>query len=369
MTGKFEQRIYAKRLELLRERLVKNGAGAVLAANPANIYYYTGFSGEDSFLLVGEDELCIISDGRYAEAISKEAPWVNFELQRSGGNGSWLDIVAALCEKWQVKELTFEADFVSFRAYAGLKAAAPGLELTDCGELLSIGRMVKDAGELEILREVAAIGDKVMYSIERFFKPGITEKELAREIDYAFQGFGADGLSFPTIVAAGANGAKPHAHPSDYQFKAGDFVTIDMGGRLYGYCGDMTRTVAIGYADDEHKAAYELVLTAQTTALAGLKPGMPGKAGDAIARDIIEAGGMGEYFVHSLGHGVGVEIHELPNLSRAEETLLTPGHVVTVEPGIYLPERFGLRIEDTAIITEKGAEPLTHYPKQLLFFK
>jgi Xaa-Pro aminopeptidase len=342
---------------------------AVLAANPANIYYYTGFHGEDSYLLIGFDNVCIISDGRYAEQINQDAPWAECVLQRSGGNGSWLQIIAGLCERWAVKELSFEADHISCRDYTELKKAAPGLEMSDCGDLLSAGRMIKDEHELCLLQEVAALGDQVMQSIERFFKPGITEKELAKEIDYAFLSLGADGLSFPTIVAAGPNGAKPHAHPSDYQFKAGDFVTIDMGGRLHGYCGDMTRTIAIAYADDEHKAAYELVQNAQATALEKLRPGLRGFEGDAIARNIIAEAGFGEYFVHSLGHSVGLEIHEQPNLSPSDKTILCPGHVVTVEPGIYLPDRFGLRIEDTAVITDKGAEALTHYPKQLLFFK
>ena len=207
-----------------------------------------------------------------------------------------------------------------------------------------------------------------MKMIEKYLRPGITEKEIAREIDYAFLSLGAERTSFPTIVAAGKNGAKPHAKPSDYLLKAGDLVTMDFGGVYQGYCGDMTRTVAIGYADEKQKELYQLVLQAQTYAVANLRAGMTTHEADALARDIIADAGYGEYFSHSLGHGVGLEIHEHPFVRKNGQEVLAVGQVVTVEPGIYIPDWGGIRIEDTVVITEKGAVPFNHYPKQLRCF-
>lgn len=360
--------MYAKRVDGLRKIYRENGFDGVLMANPANIYYYTGFYGDDSKVLVCGDYVALLTDGRYTEQAAKECPDIPLLVQ-SVENGSWLYLLKRACEEHGIEKLGFEGDFITYREFASMADNMNDIELYDSRDVISANRIIKDEAEIQLLREVAAIGDQVLTSVEKYLKPGITERELAREIDYAFLKFGAEGLSFPTIVAAGENGAKPHAKPSDYQFKAGDFVTVDMGGRYKGYCGDMTRTLVIGYADEKHRELYDLVLAAQDYAEKHIMPGMTAGEADALARDIFVKNGYGEYFTHSLGHGVGLEIHEAPSLRPREDYVLKAGNIVTVEPGLYIGGLGGLRIENTVLITEKGAEPLNHYPKALKVFK
>ena len=362
----FEQ-MYSRRVAQLRKLFTANDLDAVLMANPANIYYYTGFYGDDSKLLVCQDYLALLTDGRYTEQANKECPDVPLLVQ-SASNGPWYKLLAQACNDNNIKKLTFEGDYVTFSEYKIMSENLPNTELSDSGSVISQARLIKDENEIKLLQEVAAIGDKVLESVEKYFKPGITEKELAREIDYAFMALGCEGLSFPTIVAAGENGAKPHAKPSEYQFKAGDFVTIDMGGRYKGYCGDMTRTVVIGFADDKHKELYDLVLAAQDYAEKNIRPGMTGGEADALARKILTDAGYGEYFSHSLGHGVGLEIHEAPTLRPNDNYALQVGNIVTIEPGLYISGFGGLRIENTVLLTENGAVPLNKYPKAMKVF-
>lgn len=359
--------MYGKRVENLRKLFAENGFDAVLMANPANIYYYTGFYGDDSKLLISRDYSALLTDGRYTEQANKECPDVPLLVQ-GADNGTWYELLALACKDYNITNIAFEGNFVTFFEYKKMRDNLPNVKLADADGIISHARLIKDEKEIELLREVASIGDKVLKSVEKYFKPGITEKELAREIDYAFMAFGCDGLSFPTIVAAGENGAKPHAKPSEYQFKAGDFVTVDMGGRYKGYCGDMTRTIVIGFADDRHKELYELVLSAQDYAEKNIHAGMTGGEADFLARKILTDAGYGEYFSHSLGHGVGLEIHEAPTLRPNDKYILKVGNVVTVEPGLYIGGFGGLRIENTVLITENGAVPLNKYPKNMKVF-
>lgn len=358
---------YEERRNALRALCKKCGFDGILMVNPANIYYYTGFYGDDSKVLIGEDGVALLTDGRYTEQAARECPDVPVLVQ-SVKNGSWLQLLEKVCRKQKMKRLAFEGDFITYQEYAGMKETLEGIMLADSQDILATGRMVKEEEEIYLLQKVAKIGDQVLTSVEKYLKPGITEKELAREIDYAFLKLGAEGVSFPTIVAAGKNGAKPHAKPSDYAFAAGDFVTIDMGGRYEGYCGDMTRTFAIGFADDRHKELYELVLRAQDYAEKRIRPGMTAGEADALARDILTEAGYGTYFSHSLGHGVGLEIHEAPSLRPGDDYVLRPGNIVTIEPGLYIGDFGGLRIENTVLLTEDGAIPLNHYPKTLRVF-
>ncbi|MGI5825754.1 MAG: M24 family metallopeptidase [Bacillota bacterium] len=359
--------MFDKRLNRLRVLYKENNFDGVLMANPANIYYYTGFYGDESKVLVCDDYIALLTDGRYTEQAAKECPDVPLLVQ-GVENGSWIYLLEKACRANNVKSLAFEGDFVTYKEFASMEESLRQIKLYDSRNIISAGRVVKDETEIKLLRKVAEIGDRVLESVEKYLKPGITEKELAREIDYAFLKFGAEGLSFPTIVAAGENGAKPHAKPSDYQFKAGDFVTIDMGGRYKGYCGDMTRTFVIGFTDDKHKELYDLVLSAQDYAEKHIKAGMTTGEADALARNILVKAGYGEYFSHSLGHGVGLEIHELPSLRSRDEYILQAGNVVTVEPGLYISGFGGLRIENTVVITQNGAVPLNKYPKNLKVF-
>ena len=366
------QQPYERRLFSLRSLLAYHQLDGIIIASPANIYYYSGFSGEDSWLFIGRSAIGLLTDGRYTEQAAKECPEVPVFCQ-GGNHGNWVTLLAEICQQENIQKLAFEGAVFTFQQFVEMRDGLNPNEkqqvlLYDAKELLLQGRLIKEEEELECLRKVAAIGDDVMKMIEKYLRPGITEKEIAREIDYAFLSLGAERTSFPTIVAAGKNGAKPHAKPSDYLLKAGDLVTMDFGGVYQGYCGDMTRTVAIGYADEKQKELYQLVLQAQTYAVANLRAGMTTHEADALARDIIADAGYGEYFSHSLGHGVGLEIHEHPFVRKNGQEVLAVGQVVTVEPGIYIPDWGGIRIEDTVVITEKGAVPFNHYPKQLRCF-
>ena len=230
----------------------------------------------------------------------------------------------------------------------------------------SVLRQVKTREEQEILRQAEAIGDRAYAKVLPHLRPGISEKQVAAWLEFYMKEEGAEGFSFDTIAASGEHSAMPHAVPTDKVLAEGDFLTMDFGCLYRGYCSDMTRTVVIGQASDKQREIYETVLRAQETALQGIRPGMTGKEIDALARDVIVDAGYGECFGHALGHSVGLEIHECPNFSTKEKTVIQPGMVITVEPGIYVEGIGGVRIEDVVIITEDGCENITHSPKQLL---
>ena len=227
-------------------------------------------------------------------------------------------------------------------------------------------RSVKTSDEIESIKKAQAIAEEAFNHILTFIKPGVTEKQIALELDFYMLSHGAEALSFETIAVTGEKTSMPHGVPDDVIVKEGDLVTMDFGAVYKGYHSDMTRTVAVGKASDEQKKIYDVVLSAQKNALSVLKKGLPCAEADKAARSIIEEAGYGEYFGHGTGHGVGVEIHEGPNLSPRSTQKLQAGNVVTVEPGIYIPEKFGVRIEDMALITEKGYENLTSSPKELI---
>ena len=227
-------------------------------------------------------------------------------------------------------------------------------------------RSVKTEEEQALLARAEAIGDAAFAQICTVLKAGMTEREAAAELEYLLKKNGAQGFSFETIMASGAHSSMPHAVPTDKVIEDGDFVTMDFGCIYEGYCSDMTRTVAIGHADDEQRSVYETVLRAQRAAIDAIRPGMTGEEADAVARAVIQKAGYGSCFGHALGHAVGLAIHEDPRLAPGNETVLEPGMAVTIEPGIYLPGRFGVRIEDLVVITADGCRDLTHSPKELL---
>ena len=226
--------------------------------------------------------------------------------------------------------------------------------------------MVKTPDELFRIIKASAMGDRCFEHILDFIRPGMTEKQIADEIERTFDKMGSEGLSFPTICVSGVNTVKPHGEPSDKVIEEGDFITIDMGGSVEGYCGDMTRTVALGGVSEEQAVVYETVLTAQLAGLEALGPGVKCFDVDKICRDIITDAGYGEYFVHGTGHGVGREVHESPTLNTKSNEVLEENMPVTVEPGIYIPDKFGVRIEDLAIITGFGIINTNRSPKELI---
>ncbi len=267
------------------------------------------------------------------------------------------------------KSVAVEADRMTLKQYADFVRALDGIDIVADGVLdaaITDIRSVKDKSEVEKIIKAQRIAEDAFRHILTFIKEGVTEKEVALELDYHMLSHGADGLSFETIAISGKNTSKPHGVPSDKKIEKGDFVTMDFGAVVEGYHSDMTRTVAVGFVSEEQRTVYNTVLEAQAKAQLAARSGELCKNVDRAARGVIENAGCGEYFNHSTGHGVGVEIHEYPNLSPVCEKALKAGNVVTDEPGIYIPERFGVRIEDMLLITESGCENLTRAPKELI---
>ena len=350
---------------------------ALLLTDAANMRYVSGFTGE-GYVYLSKESRMVVTDSRYTIAARQQSP--DYEIVQWSKDGYYAELRKRI-EKEQIESLGFEDQVMTVAAYKKLKEKLTGenllkdeltntpalkVTLVPIEEKVTALRAVKTEEEMKKIRQAEAIGDRAYARIIKKLQPGMTEKQVAAWLEFYMKEEGAEGLSFETIVASGMHSAMPHAVPTDKVLEEGDFLTMDFGCMYQGYCSDMTRTVVIGKANDRQREVYETVLRAQQTALTGIRPGMTGKEIDALARDVIREAGYGEYFGHSLGHSVGLEIHESPNFSTKEDRLIEPGMVVTVEPGIYIEGFGGVRIEDVVIITENGCENITHSPKNLL---
>jgi len=344
---------------------------AALIASPVNRRRLTGFDSSDGLLFVSPGTgtapgaAVFLTDSRYIEAARGSVTACPVEELKDTASQ-----LRALCKEHRVKRLFVETGHTTLAQAARLRKDLPGvwIEARDSrvDKHLRALRMHKTAFEADCVRQAQAIAESAFESILGEIKPGVCERKIALELDYAMLRAGAEALSFETIAVAGENGSKPHGVPGDRPLRCGDLLTLDFGAVVNGYHSDMTRTVAIGEPGGEQKKIYEIVLEAQLASLASLAPGVACSEIDKRARDIIEAAGYGDHFRHGTGHGVGLEIHEAPNLSGKSKDVLATGMVVTVEPGIYLPGKCGVRIEDMALITETGYENLTNAGKDLL---
>ena len=349
------------RADRVSRRLQERGLDLLLVTDLTNVRYLTGFTGSSGIALVGPDTRRFLTDFRYVERAQNEVS--GFDVERAPG-----DLAAALGE-WpagrQVR-LGFEDDHVTVRRHAKLREKLPErVELVAAGGLVEAERAVKEPAELEAIRAAAALADDVYGWLAGFGLVGRTEREVALALEHEMRVRGAQDPSFPSIVAAAENGALPHATPRDVEIPPGTLVTLDIGARLDGYCSDCTRTWATGALDDDLAEIYELVRRTQAAALEAVRPGPTGREVDAVARDLIAAAGHGDHFGHGLGHGVGLEVHEGPRLARTDESRLVAGNVVTVEPGVYVPGRGGVRIEDLVAVTEDGCESFSSTTKNL----
>jgi Xaa-Pro aminopeptidase len=271
---------------------------------------------------------------------------------------------ATLLQEMGAKRVGFEADAIIYEDYVTLSTElGDAVELVPVGEMINDLRAIKTPEEIEILERAIHITDEAFQKVAAGIKEGDTERQIALRLDVAMRELGASGSSFPTIVASGPNAARPHHEPSDRAIGAGEPIVIDMGAMVDGYCADLTRTVWVGEPDETIRAIYPVVLQALQETEAELRPGMSGREADGIAREVISGAGYGDYFPHGLGHGVGVRVHESPSMSPRTEAPLAPGHIVTIEPGIYLPGKGGVRIEDVAVIEEDGIRVLTRAPR------
>jgi Xaa-Pro aminopeptidase len=351
------------RAERLSELVVQAGLDALLITDLVNVRYVTGYSGSNGLALVGPRTRSFLTDFRYVEQAAVE---VHPSFHRRRAPQDLLDSVSESLPGDGIR-LGFEDARMSVRQHAQLRELLPSrVELVPAAGLVERLRAVKEPEEIEAIRAATELADAACEQLLQDGLVGRTEREVVIALEYDMRKRGAQGPSFDSIVAAGPQGALPHAQPRDVAIASGDLVVIDWGAQVDGYCSDCTRTVAAGAADSEAEAVYELVLEAQLAGLGAVRAGQSGRGADAVARGVIEAGGHGERFGHGLGHGVGLDIHESPRLSQRSEDELRAGNIVTVEPGIYVPGRFGVRIEDLVLVTEDGCEILTAIPKRLM---
>lgn len=333
------------------------GEGCVLIKSYPNIFYYSGFTSEDALLLILKDRRYIITDSRYFIQARIEAP--DFELvDISKGWGYIFSLIP--CDT-----IYFEENRMSYGMYKRLSGNTK-IEFCPSQTEIDKPRRIKDNEEIRLISEAEKIGDEAFINLLEILRAGMTEREVALELEMRMKRQGASDLSFDTIVASGVRSSMPHGVASDKVIEKGDFVTLDFGCVYKGYCSDMTRTVVIGTPDSRQEEVYNLVLKAQTTAIDELYNGIACSKADKIARDVITEGGYGEYFTHSLGHSVGIEIHELPNFSPKSVDILENGNVLSVEPGIYIDGWGGVRIEDLIAVNDGKITNLSHSPKELV---
>ncbi|MFB5662012.1 aminopeptidase P family protein [Alteribacillus sp. HJP-4] len=349
------------RLRKLREILTENECGGIFINSPVNRRYITGFTGSAGAALITKDKAMFITDFRYIEQAKNQCP--DFEMVEQ--KQSIFHTAAELTDDFQVKTLAFEKDHVTFAVYELLKSRM-SCELKATSSLVEDIRLYKDKDELSVLQKAAVIADEAFDHITNYIKPGMREIDVSNELEFFMRKKGAASSSFDIIVASGKRSAFPHGVASDKKIESGELVTLDFGAYYQGYCSDITRTLAVGEPSAELKKIYQTVYEAQMKALEEIKPGMSGADADAVARDYIKKQGYGEAFGHGLGHGLGMEVHENPRLSPKGDTLLRPGMIVTVEPGIYVPGTGGTRIEDDIVITENGNSRLTLSEKELM---
>ncbi len=352
-----------RRIERLLGELEPAGVDCLLVSGAANLRYLTGFTGSNGLAVVGERRRLFVTDFRYVE---QAAGGVEASYEQAQAPGELLRRLAELLSQAAPMRMGFDDADLTVREHARLRKLLPGeIELVEAGGLVERLRQVKEPREVELIAAAARLADEAFEAVVGRGVVGRTERELALALEMAMRSRGAKRAAFPSIIAAGAHGALPHAEPRDVAVQAGELLVVDWGAVVDGYCSDCTRTLATGELDGEAREVYELVAEAQLAGLEAVRVGARGVDVDAAVRQVIVAAGYGEQFGHGLGHGVGLETHESPSLSTRSQDLLEAGNVVTVEPGVYLPGRFGVRIEDLVVVTDDGCEVLTGLGKGL----
>lgn len=354
----------AERIKGLRRVLKEKKIGALLVTKPENIYYLTGFSGSSGSVLVTSGEVYLLTDFRYDEQARQQCPGSSVICITEPLHES----LAHMAGKLKLVEIAFEMDYMTFKQAAAIKEVLHPLQcqLTPVENLVEGLRIIKDAGEIGEIKEACEITDLAFEHITHIIRAGITEGDLALELEFFMRKNGATAPAFPIIVASGPRSAMPHGTAGSRIIQEGDLVKMDFGARVDFYNSDMTRTVVVGAPSLRQREIYNIVLEAQLAAIARVAPGALASHVDGAARDIIAARGFAENFGHGTGHGLGLDVHEDPRLSTRDHRPLEPGMVVTVEPGIYIPGWGGVRIEDTVLVTDSGCQILTASPKMEL---
>jgi Xaa-Pro aminopeptidase len=350
--------MHAQRRARLGERLGAAGVDALLVTRLVNVRWLTGFTGSAGSCLVHPDGSCVlVTDGRYAEQAATQAADVELVVDRTR---SWLP------GRLSDGRLGVESHDLPWEVALALASELGGDRIVPAPRHVETLRQTKDAGELERIRQACAVTSAAFEALLRWLRPGMTELEAARRLRGEVEALGADGLAFDTILASGPNSARPHHRPVERRLERGDLVKVDFGARVDGYCADMTRTVALGFIAPQLQRIHSLVREAQAKGVAAIRPGMTAGDVDAACRDVIDAAGHGDRFVHGTGHGLGLEIHEQPILSRGSPVTLASRMAVTVEPGVYLPGVGGVRIEDVVVVLPSGPQVLTTVTTELV---
>ncbi len=347
-----------KRLEKIRR---EKAVDALLITDEYNMRYVAGYRGE-GMLVYTSDSRYVLTDSRYTEQAGREC--ADYQCIDIGKDGYGKSLSKLL--KDYAKTVGFENKSISYQFYQVFKKNLPDIILVELDDVIDELRVIKTAEEIALLRKAESIGDAAFSHILEYIKTGMSEREISLELEYFMKKSGAEDLSFDTIAASGENSSMPHAIPTDRLIREGDFLTLDFGCKYNGYCSDMTRTIGVGSVSKKQEAIYNIVLEAQKEAMKAIRPGVCCNEIDRIARAVIDDAGYGDCFRHGLGHSVGLFIHENPRFSPKCDTILEPGMVITVEPGIYIPGAFGVRIEDLIAVTETGYTNLTGSEKKLL---
>lgn len=348
-------------LELLRAKMAEAGIPALLVSDISSVAWLTGFSGSFGRAVVTADKAIFVSDSRYTIQASEEVTEMPVATFANPTDGDVF--LGEKAKEIGAEKVGFDAGTVTYAMYEKLRDKA-GFDLTPAPDFISELRMVKSPAEIAIIREACGIADAAWTHVQRMIAPGVTEYDLCLDLEFYMRRSGA-AVAFDSIIVSGERSARPHGHPSEKKLEVGDFVTFDFGAQVKGYNSDITRTIVVGEATDRHREVYAQVLKAQLAAIAAIKPGVPAKEVDGIARAVLAEAGLDSYFGHGLGHGLGKLVHDSGRFSPTSKDIVQEGQIWTVEPGVYIPGFGGVRIEDDVVVTATGVEVLTKSPKEL----
>ncbi|HAJ33897.1 MAG TPA: Xaa-Pro dipeptidase [Candidatus Atribacteria bacterium] len=356
-----------ERLKIFRDKIKKENKEieGFLVTNLKNLNYLSGFDGEGFALIGASGKNYLLTDSRYTEQAQKESPDFKIITDEPKKKNARILTLKKILEKGKIKKIAFESNNLTYADFKKYSDSFDSIVFLPTDNIIEEIRMIKDREEIIKIKKAAQIATESLKDVFEMIEPGLRELDIASELAYTMRKKGAQKEAFETIVVSGERSSLPHGKPSEKKIAEGELITIDMGANYQNYNSDITRTIIIGKENEKQKEIFSIVLEAQKAALEFLKPGVKCSEVDSVARDIIEKKGYGKYFGHGLGHGVGLDIHELPRVSFSDDTVLQPGMVITIEPGIYLPEVGGVRIEDSILITEVGYEILTWFPKIL----
>ncbi|GMV37990.1 MAG: aminopeptidase [Fimbriimonadales bacterium] len=351
------------RVQRLRDELRSRDLEAALITDTLNVRYLTGFTGSFAQVIVGPTRAAIITDSRYAIQVREECPAWDARTFASPVRG--IDFLRDTLNDLGLRRIAFEADTVTYAEWQRWQESLEDIDLVPAPNLMERLRMVKDETELDSIRQACGMTEACFEYVRPLIQVGVAEMDLALEIDFYFRRQGAVS-AFDVIAVSGERSARPHGKPSERKLQVGDFLTLDFGARVGGYCADITRTVVVGEASERHRTIYQAVLDAQRSAIEAMRPGRTGHEIDQVARDALAKYDLAQFFGHGLGHGLGLMVHDFGRLGQKSDTVLEPNMVLTVEPGVYIEGFGGCRIEDDVLITEYGAEKLTDAGTEML---